>query len=430
MKRPRQRIWVRFSVVRRRLFFSLIVLVAVLGLGTAILKVLEAHGLLQTERADDRVAYLPDRWLLQSRGQFRFHNRSMLAETFPVRKPARTIRLVTTGESFMMGSPFVSPERFGKEQGGIPDWLGAELPLRYPSLRFEVINAACGGQNSFRVREIVDGLVGVHPDLLIIGVGNNEGYVPLTRFNEELHKWIVYRVLKRSLLPSPADDERAYFSPQDPDTRRIEENYRANMRGMVVACRQAKAPVMLLALPINWKYDDADPRDHGQSGSASDDPRIAHARRLMERGDLNGAERLLVRSPQQGYAALYLARIAERRGDLAQARKLYRLHVQLVPNNRTRPSYNDFVRQLAREQNVALADLEAAVDRLAGPAISPPGVWMDYCHMSKRGYYLMEQEIMRVLIEQRIVPAGPGEPAPTPTRERLIELTPKLGDYY
>ncbi len=418
----------RLSRTLRRLFFSLLMFVAFFALLTRGLTALEHRRLLNTQRIDDRVAYLPDHWLREERGFYHLDDGAMLHEVFPVQKKPGAFRLIVAGESFMMGSPWVVQVMQEGGKGGIPDWLAAELPVRFPSRPFGVINAAVGSESSFRVRRIAAKMAQTKPDLMIVACGNNEGYVPQTRLNEALHQWIVYRLLKKALLPAPSLDERAYFAPQDRDTQKIENAYRVNLRAIVDACRRNGVRLLLATLPIHWDYAGADPRVHGKSADPTADPNIVQARRLIDQGDLSGAERLLLQSAQQGYAAYYLARIAERRGDLEQARRLYRVYVQLAPNNRTRPSYNEFLRQLAREQNLPLADLEAAADRLAGRAISPPGVWMDYCHMSKRGYYLMEQEIMRVLIEQRIVPAAPGEPQPAPTRERLIELTPKLGD--
>jgi hypothetical protein len=406
--------------------YALIPVIGLLAAATIALSLLERRGFIRTERLDDRVAYLTHRWWRFTGGSHIIDDEFMLKQEIPLRKPRRGFRLVLTGESFMMGSPYVVQFHTHRGRGGIPDWLAAELPLRYPSRRFEVINAAVGMQNSFRVRALVEQILAVKPDLLIAAVGNNEGYVPQTALNEPLHQWIVYRALKRALLPEPAPPERPLFAPQDADSRRIETAYRDNMRGIVAACRRAGVRLMLATLPINWVYPDGDPRVHGSSGDPDTDPHLAAGRELLAAGRVQEAMASLAKSPLQGYAALELARYFERQGDLASARSYYRIHAQFTPNNRTRPSYNEFVRNLAREEGLLLADLEARTEQLAGDAIVPPLFYFDYCHLRKPGYYLMAQEILKVLIENHVIPGKPGEPRPAPSRQDLIARDPAL----
>ena len=413
----------RFATLLRRTLFALAALVVFLALATWLLTFLESRGVVQTERPDDRVSYLRNEWLRQQGDYFVLDDPSMLYAAFPVRKARETVRLVMTGESFMKGSPWIDQH---PNVGGIPDWLAAELPLRYPSRRFEVINAAAGGQNSFRIRDIVEDLVKVKPDLIIVGVGNNEGYVPPTSANRPLHKWIVYRLLKRILLPNPRPEERPYFAPQD-QTAVVENNYHENMSAIVETCRRAHVRLMLIALPINWKFNRHDLlQGYNLAGDPSQDEDVVRACQLIGRGDFAQAETLLIRSKTRGAALYYLGRIYEIRGIYARAREYYRRYVEMAPENRTRPSFNRFVRRLAREKKLPLVDLEAYADSIAVGGVTDPSLWYDYCHMSKRGYYMMAREIARALIDQQIFPAAPNEPRPALTREQLINSDRRL----
>ncbi|MCZ7587074.1 MAG: hypothetical protein M5R36_29085 [Deltaproteobacteria bacterium] len=114
--------------------------------------------------------------------------------------------------------------------GDIPNWVRAELEMRFPSRTIEVLNAGAGSQNSSAVRHVTGELLKLDLDLLIVMTGNNEGYVAQTPFNEPLQRWIVYRTMKKALLSKPDPLDRSYFTPQDEDTRKIEENFRSNLR--------------------------------------------------------------------------------------------------------------------------------------------------------------------------------------------------------
>ena len=410
--------------------FAIVVVVFLLVFVTIILGQLEKRKVVDSSGEQEQVVHLPKDWLYTedtaSGTVYRFNDKYMLRRSFPVTKAAGTVRIVLTGESFMMGSPWVIQDGNPNITGGIPDWLQAEFAWRFPSARFEIINAAVGAQNSTRVREIVERMVQVEPDLMIVATGNNEGYVPPSRVNELLREWVVYRVLKKALIRPPRIDERSFFTPQDPETKKIEDQFQENIRSMIAACREAKVPLLICTLPVNWTYRGPDPGVHGVSGKPEADPHLQRGRELLKAGDWNGAAQELSQAAHQGYAALYLAEIQERLGQIDMARQLYRLHVQLVPNNRTRPSFNEFVRRTTKQQGVPLVDFERAADRLAGTAIVPPEFYWDYCHLTKHGYYQMMLEIEAELLRRRLLPATLGNPQPAPTHDELVARDQKL----
>ncbi|MCZ7587075.1 MAG: hypothetical protein M5R36_29090 [Deltaproteobacteria bacterium] len=211
----------------RTLVFALIPAAGLLLGATVVLNVLEERDVVETERLDDRVAQAPLKFVRRvetAEGPvYRLDDSSMLIPaTFPVEKKDGTFRLFVTGGSFAMGTPYVHQDLSLDPPmvGDIANWVDAELSLRFPSRRFEVINAGAGAQNSTRVRAIVGDLVQLGPDAILIMTGNNEGYVAKTIFNEPLHHWIVYRALKKTLLPVPDPRKRSYFTPQDPDTQK------------------------------------------------------------------------------------------------------------------------------------------------------------------------------------------------------------------
>mgnify|MGYP002632364678 CR=1 FL=1 len=74
-----------------------------------------------------------------------------------------------------------------------------------------------------------------------------------------------------------------------------------------------------------------------------------------------------------------------------------RQSVELKPRNRCRPTFNEEIRQVAaRHEHVDLVDLERAFESLPPPATDTPW-FIDYCHMSWRGYAAMGRSVFAAL---------------------------------
>ncbi len=411
--RPRRRL-------RKALFAAVAVFLALLAL-TVLLKALEATGVIGTQRLDDRVAYLPDNWLKVKHRKdgdwWRIRHGAMLKTTFTVPPPPETVRLVVVGGSFAMGTPYVH-QKTNKAigHGGIPDWLRAELQARFPQRRIEVINAAGGGINSGPVRGIVERLARARSDALIVATGNNEGFVPATRFHEALHEWIVYRALTTALRPPPPAAQREFFMLQDEDNRAIERRYRENIVAMIDAAKRENVPLVLCTMPINLLFNGPYPPVKSNP-YPTDDEELNAGIEAQNGGDYTAAIEHFSASEHPSFAALYIAQCFLAQERYEQAKRFLRLHVQLDPKNRTRPSYNDFLREIAAERRVLLADLEHRAEDLSPHGLPGNNLFVDYCHLNWNGYYEMTQAILDVLLANLPALTDPG---PKPTLADLV----------
>lgn len=416
--------WTRrvvFSTVATTLFFAALSL-AVWGL--------ERLGVVEFERPDDLVTRGPHSFIKIERSWkgpvFAIGGGNMLVTKIPVAKPRNTFRIVVAGGSFAMGSPYnMQPDwaqRPRTEFGSIPDWMRAELPVRYPSKSFEVVNAAAGALNSQGARAMVHELLSVRPDLIVVACSDNEGYVPVTGFNEPLARWVLYRALRKGIRPDFEPGDRSYFAPQDEDTEKIAREFQKNYREIVALCRPRKIPLMLVASPINLTFRGQDPRVHGKvAAMPEDDAALRRGGELLLEGRYEEALAEYAKSPHQGWAAKLMADCLVRLGRHDDARELYKVYVEELPMNRTRPSFNRFLRELSREEGLLLADLEKKAEDISPHGITSPKLYLDYCHMTWMGYYAMAQEVIRVLLESGLIPAREGEPLPAPSLDELIE---------
>jgi tetratricopeptide (TPR) repeat protein len=413
----------RHLFLARRILFALLICGLFFAAASLVLKLLEKKKLIRTERPDDRVAYLsPDAFVEERTAQgvvVHFADEYMIKYSFSKKKPPNTFRLFVTGSSFAMGTPYVyqrgQANRYGF--GGIADWVQAELEARYPSRRIEIINAAVNGQNSTRVAEIVKYLVEYEPDAIFVATGNNEGFVPGTPFNQELHQWVLYRLLKRALLKAPRLEERSYFTPQDPNVQSIQRNFEKNIRSIIGLTQAKHIPLLLATMPINLQWDF--PRDQIKP-PLEDDPHLTAGRRLLADGKYRDAIAEFNQSARQDFAAKFIGECFEALGDFKTARNFYLIHVQLHPGTRTRPSFDAFVREAAKTEGVHLVDLAQMAEDNSPHGIPGSNLFVDYCHFKWTAYYLAAQELIKQLLGLDLIHGAADEPLAPPTLEQII----------
>jgi len=416
---------------RRKIVFSLVILFVFLVIATAGLLVLEENKIIDTKRQDDIVTHSPTNLLetinVGGKKMFEIMNPDrpdplMVHRILPVEKPVKGLRMLVVGASFAQGDPYVDPAQNALGFGGIPDWVEAELSQRFPSLEIEIVNAAFGGTNSQGVLTVVKELMVIQPDILMVLCGNNEGYVPKTPFNQPLHDWILYRALKKAVIPDPEKDERPLFHPQDDDNQKIEENYQANILKMIEIANRAGAKVMLGTLPVNLKFlgriPDSDSVTHMYP---TDDPIILKGRDLISQEKFDQAIKELSKSKNSSYAARFMAEAFEGKGEYEKALGLYKLSVQANPKGRMRPSFIKFIRRTCKSGKAVLVDLEKKIETESPNGITSSDFFLDNCHLTWKGYYLCAQEVIRVLLEHRMIQgAGSGEPKPAPDKDEII----------
>jgi len=400
----------------RRVFYSMFATAVFFLLATLILLTLERRKIITTQRPDDLVAYPPVDFIKLQKGEngpmVHFDDPFMVSFPFPAKKAPGTIRIFIAGESFAMGSPYLTQNSRTPEGGDLPGWLEAIMKDRFPSMRFEVICAAAGAQNSARVLAIVESLVRLEPDIIVTATGNNEGFVPVTSLNENLHLWILYRLMKKTLLHFPEFSERPLFSPQDPNNERLRKYFQDNIRGIDKATRQHGVRLVLCTMPINLKFYLTDPKS-----PLNDDPVIVRARELQSRGRYPEALDLYRQSANLTFCLRYIAGCYEGMGHYEEATVYYRLAVEQAPRQQTRPSFNKFLRAFTSENRVPLADLETAMERISPHGIPTAEQFLDPCHLTWKGYYEMAGEISNTLAKLDPFPVWAGN---IPSADNLI----------
>lgn len=409
----------------RRVLYATLSTVGLLGLLSAGLAGAEAMGWLDSFRQDDTVLYVSGRWLkLDARKRdylvMDAQQPEAVQDRFPVRRRAGVLRVFVVGESFVKGNHHAPPQAGQLGYGALPDWIGWLLEARWPDGRFEVVNAGASGANSFRLVEIVEEIAQVQPDLVVLGLGNNEGYAPATRFSAELQDWALYRVVKKSVLPETPKAERPAYTLQSLRPAEVERSFRANTRTMVATLRAAGAEVVLATLPINLSGL-ARRVDLAELGRLAAEPRCAPALPLFDAGACGPALEAAQGCPEQFLLSFKAATCLDRAGDSAGARALYEAALQLDPRGRTRPSQNQALREIAASDGAILADVEQAFIAAHPRGLPGDRHFIDDVHLDCMGYLRPARVIVEAVARAGVLDARLGPAGPDPSTAELLD---------
>lgn len=414
--------------LRRRLVYAGVASALVLGLVTLALSALERRGVVDTYRQDDSVLYLHGRYLTLDATQTNYvimdaQAPTVVQATFPVKKDPSVFRIFIAGESFVRGGHQLPPGHAPVGYGTIADWTRELLQARYPSQRFEVINAGASGQGSYRLAAEVAELVNASPDIIVVATGNNEGMAPVPGISEELNDWILYRMLKKTVLVEPAKADRPAFQPQMLGARELGDGFERNLRAMIKAAKDKGVRLSLATLPLNLMQI-ASTVSQGENAQFTSDPACAPVAQLATSGDCDGALEASTRCPRQFHSAVTSAECLRKAERYDEARELYRAAIQIDPRGRTRPSFNETIRRLDRENGLLLIDLEARMTERSEHGLTGGKHFIDPVHMTCMGYLPVARNIVDALIDADLIHGTWTEPKRDPTAAELLAAHP------
>ena len=207
---------------------------------------------------------------------WRFLGSDMARQPFPLaipqKKPPGTIRIFVMGESAAFGDP--------QPDFGLPRMLEALLSQRFPSRRFEIVNAAMTAINSHAVLPVARECARQNGDIWVIYMGNNEVVGPfgagtvfgprvaslgLIRCSLALKATRMGQLLDRLLarLHPPPDSKREWggmamflgnqVRQEDPLMRAVYAHFGRNLDDVLDAAHRGGARVVLSTVGSNLR---------------------------------------------------------------------------------------------------------------------------------------------------------------------------------
>jgi lysophospholipase L1-like esterase len=355
---------------------------------------------------------------------------------FRAEKLPGTFRIFVIGESEAAGVPYNTSLAFAA-------WLAKRLAAEAPGVRWEVVNAALGGLQSWSALEVVREIAHYRPDLLVVYLGHNETG---TRFSPNERRWLdprglawrtwlvdtrLYALLSH-VLPARAASHmldlqnahrsgdvnasdagrRVYATPGDRDLSAL--LFRSRVEQMVRLMRAAGARTMLLTLSQN--FSQWPPAISAHRPGLRPEQKAAW-RNAVHDGDARAAAKdcsgalaawSRALAIDDGYADLQfkVATCEWSLGRLDAANTRFRLASDLDRLPQGAPtSFNGILRDVARDQDAILVDVDLAFARASGARLVGDDLFVDAVHLRILGHQLIAQAVADAIRESGV--AGP-----------------------
>ena len=314
------------------------------------------------------------------------------AANFLVVKPDDTIRIFIVGGSAAYNFGYFDFKRM--------------LKAASPDKNFEVICCGMGGYDSYRDILVEKEVLSYNPDLIVVFSGNNEFYDQV-RMN--LGVYYVNKFLRRLWIYRSLQDKFLQFANKSNFVRhRSRENklsdFNSNMRIICRLARAKKVPIILCTLPANFS-------DYPPYGKTPIDEHFIFGQLLFDNGRYQEAIReyraFLEDDPNNAYGFYFLGQVYQTVKDYAKAKENYlkALDLDFGSGGRSSVQSNNIIRNVCREENVYLADLEWEFIKISQNALFGFDYFTDNCHWYFDYNPLVGKIIINTMIDNKILGA-------------------------
>ena len=357
---------------------------------------------------------------------------------FAAAKPKGTFRIFALGGSTTQGEPYSTETAF-------PEWMKINLEAATEGDKIEAIN--CGGLSyaSYRVRAILEEVLGYEPDLIVIYSGQNEflerrsyeGWrrvpLPLARAGGWLTQMHVIR-LGRGLLGQETDQQRSNFSQRtqlqkevdalldysgglndyhrdDPWREPVTAHFRWNLQQMVARCQSAGVPVVLVRPVVNlldcppMKFEPLSNLDVRQRSdfeaawagaqAASQEPELARQWLL----------KAYAIDPEHAGVNFFLGRLAWEGGQWDLARQYLQAAKDFdVCPLRALTAIQEAVTEVAQQFQVPCVDAERLFSERSDHGVVGNRWLVDHVHPTIEGHQLLGEALCELSLEQGWLP--------------------------
>jgi len=289
---------------------------------------------------------------------------------------------------FILGGSVARPFGEGVGERNIKELLENLIPGE----KFEIIGCGVGGYDSYRVSLIHKEILSYDPDFIILLSGNNEYWDPV-----RVNLW-AYKVnwLFRNLWIYRDSQEkfRAWVENRRISRKPFKEkrliNYENNLRKMILWAKKRKIPMILCALPANFR--DCPPRGF----PLWQDKQFFLAKNALDKRKfeeaVKGFKQFISNHPEDAFGEYFLAQCYDNLGNYAQAQSHYlrALDLDANPGDRCPPERNEVIRRLCAQEGSVLVDLEKTFIEAAPHGLVGNEFFLDGCHWW-RNYSVFEK---------------------------------------
>lgn len=356
-------------------------------------------------------------------------------DIFLKQKPPETFRIFCLGGSTTAGWPFLY-------NGTFPSLIKDRLQENFPARHFEVVNFGISAVNSYSVLDIIQELVHYQPDVFLIYMGHNEFYGALgvastqtigqnrklVKFFLKLRKYRIVSLLRKgihslkNLLASPPESAKKKSTlmqqmigekllPYNGEKYQVAiRDFGANLQEIIQHINKHKIPVVVGTVVSNL-------RDHApfESVFSSDFRDREQWQQIFQTGAalalkndyraalqyFNQAEKL---DSLPAKLSFEMAQCYEQLSQFNLAEKYYiRARDFDALRFRASSAINQIIKQVSRQENVPVADLEALFKKHSTNGLIGKNLLLEHLHPNLTGYALIAGGFYRTMRENKIV---------------------------
>lgn len=371
-------------------------------------------------------------------------------------KSPQILRVICLGESSMAGFPY-------NKNATLPGILRTYLQMLLPQREVEVLNLGIAATNSFTVRDLMEEVVALQPDVILIYVGHNEFYGALgagsnfhlgsNRSLINLHlrllRWRTFRLLQEVIrkasravrggksaadftAPVMQQMAREQTIPVESELRQLtERTFEQNLLDAVAVAQRARVPVVISDLVCNlreqppfvalaqasltpaekqrWQAAFTAGWQHLQAGR----PDSALVRFTAAAGMDSTHAELCYRQAQAWQA----------RGEVEKAARLYSLSRDrdALPF-RAPGALNAIIHRVSAQRKVPLVEMERTFRERSPMGLIGDEFICEHLHPTVTGYAMMAKAFLQRLLAAGLLPTGSDSTALARLPEEVRQL--------
>lgn len=431
----------KFRSLRKRLIFRL--LAVLLGLTPLfgfelLLRAIDWHASRPEYRPvvefiDPQSLFVRD----ETKGEYRIPDQRLVyfrPQSFPIVKSERTFRIFCLGGSTVQGRPYAVETSF-------TTWMRIALDEIAPEINWEVIN--CGGVSyaSYRLQPILEEVLNYQPDLILLYTGHNEfleertfGHLKPIRENFQflprlLASMKTFEFLNQhrdrknnslephQQLPSEVDAvldyERGieYYQPDPVWRQGVQDQFRTNIRDLILDCREKKVPVILYN-PVRNLRDCPPFKSLDSAGLTNQQQHQIESLRvqLQQHPELSETllQNMLALNPEHAGYHFLLAQehLRHQELELALQQFVFACDEDICPLRILSPMQQD-LKVIAAEFDLPLIDIAKLFAELSPTKIPGDNLLLDHVHPTIAGHQQIALKTIEIFAREGFLPQSP-----------------------
>lgn len=347
------------------------------------------------------------------------------------------VRIFCLGASTTAGYPYNTFPQF-KCPASFPNYLRAILQYNDTIPDLEILNAGCNALDCFSVLQVFKDLKKYKPDVIIVYTGHNEYFGPneftlpkekaLLYHNHALSgllfrlrqtylyqalRWFIRLFAKRTQAGHQDYldwSKQNYVTADDPINKVVKENFQRNLTELVQLAKKFGIRVVLCTPVSNWTFPPFISK-HGHDLTSQEisiwDSLETHAQTYYREEKYNQAINVWqqMKDIDSTFADLYyqsgkvytkLKMYGEAAFELWEAKDFDALPF------RAKSFISPIVREIARIENVILADIEQFFIQISNQLLPHPTLLLEHLHPTESGYYYISLNIAQVMVQNHI----------------------------